>query len=167
MVNTVVIYYSRRGATEALAKAVAEGARKEGAEAVLRRVDYATAYDLLTADTVAFGSPNYFGYMAGTLKDFFDRMWWTFGSYGNLRDKLEGKPAVAFTSGAGTSDAALLSIEQMMQSFKLRKVADGVVADGAHSDEPYREPSPECIQACERLGATLVKEVAKVKDPED
>lgn len=160
MAKVLVVYYSRRGATEALAKAVAEGAKREGAEVVLRRVDYATAYDLLTADAVAFGSPNYFSYMAGALKDFFDRIWWNF-YYG---EKVAGKPAAAFTSGAGTNDAALLSIERVIQSqFKLRKVADGVAADGARSDEPYREPSPEYIKACEKLGATLAKEAAKNK----
>ncbi len=45
----------------------------EGATAELERVDYATVEDPISCDAVAFGSPNYFGYMAGLLKDFFDR----------------------------------------------------------------------------------------------
>jgi len=74
MIKVLILYYSRSGNVEALAKAVAEGAeRVENVKAELKRVDYATVEDLISCDAVAFGSPNYFGYMAGLMKDFFDR----------------------------------------------------------------------------------------------
>ncbi len=64
MVRVLILYYSRGGNVEALAKAVAQGVEKvEGATAELKRVDYATVEDLISCDAVAFGSPNYFGYM--------------------------------------------------------------------------------------------------------
>jgi menaquinone-dependent protoporphyrinogen IX oxidase len=71
MVKVLILYYSRTGNVEALARAVAEGVESiEGASAELKRVDFTTVYDLISCDAVAFGSPNYFGYMAGLMKDF-------------------------------------------------------------------------------------------------
>lgn len=96
--EVLVLYYSRGGRTEALAQAVAEGARSvRGVSVSVKRVDYATVYDFASCGAVAFGSPNYFGYMAGLMKDFFDRAF-------DVREKVTGKPAAAFTSGGGSSD---------------------------------------------------------------
>ena len=143
MVKVSIIYYTRSGRTQALADAIAEGvSRVDGAEASAKRVDYATFYDLVEADAVAFGSPNYFSYMAGPLKDFFDKGL-------GLRDKISGKPAAAFTSGGGGSDTALQSIERLIGSYKLEKVADGVVSAG--------EPTEEDLEKCKVLGEKLAK----------
>ncbi len=69
MVQVLVLYYSRSGKTEKIASAIAKGVSKvEGAETVRKRVDYATGVDFLNCDAVAFGTPNYFGYMAGLMK---------------------------------------------------------------------------------------------------
>jgi len=97
LVEVLVLYYSRGGKTEALAKAVADGARSvEGVNVSIKRVDYATVNDLIACDAVAFGSPNYFGYMAGIMKDYFDKAF-------SVRDKVAGKLAVAFTSARAKS----------------------------------------------------------------
>ncbi|MDH5689608.1 MAG: NAD(P)H-dependent oxidoreductase, partial [Candidatus Bathyarchaeota archaeon] len=135
------MFYSRGGRTQALANAVAEGAGNvEGASAAVKRVDYATVNDFISCDAVAFGSPNYFSYMAGLMKDFFDKAL-------SIRERAAGKPAAAFTSGGGSSDSALLSLERMISSFRLEKVADGVVSQG--------EPSKEDLAACRKIGEAL------------
>ncbi|MGQ9596635.1 MAG: flavodoxin family protein [Thermoproteota archaeon] len=86
MVKVLILYYSRSGNVEALAKAVAEGVEGvEGAKAELKRVDYATVDDFISCNAAAFGSPNYFAYTAGLMKDFFDRAW-------SVREKTVGKP---------------------------------------------------------------------------
>jgi len=141
MIEVLVLYYSRSGRTEALAKAIAKGVESvKGASAKVKRVDYATVDDFISCDAVAFGSPNYFGYMAGFMKDFFDKAW-------SIREKVAHKPSAAFTSGGGSSNSALLSLEKMFSSFKLEKVADGVFSQG--------EPSRENLEACKKLGETL------------
>lgn len=143
LVEVLVVYYSRTGRTEALARAVAEGVgRVEGAKARLVRVDYATIEDLVSCDAVAFGSPNYFGYMAGLMKHFFDVAW-------SVRGKIAGKPAVAFTSGGGSSNSALLSIERIMEAFRMERVCDGVVSSGI--------PGEKDLEACRRLGEALAR----------
>lgn len=147
MVEVLVLYYSRTGRTEALARAVAEGVEAvEGASASVKRVDYATVDDFISCDGVAFGSPNYFSYMAGLMKDFFDKAL-------SIREKVTGKPAAVFTSGGGSSDSALLSLERMINSFRLQKAADGVVSHGA--------PSSGDLASCRELGEALAKSALK------
>lgn len=149
MVEVLVLYYSRGGRTEALARAVAEGVNSvEGASAKIKRVDYATVDDFISCDAVAFGSPNYFSYMAGLMKDFFDRAL-------SIREKVAGKPAAAFTSGGGSSDSALLSLERMISSFRLNKVAEGIVSSGT--------PSEEDLSSCRKLGEALAKAALKYR----
>jgi multimeric flavodoxin WrbA len=143
MIEVLVLYYSRTGRTKALADAVAEGVEGiEGSSARVKRVDYATINDFISCDAVAFGSPNYFSYMAGLLKDFFDKAL-------SVRERVAGKPSVAFTSGGGPSNSALLSLERMISSFRLEKVADGIVSQG--------EIGKENLKACKKLGETLAK----------
>jgi multimeric flavodoxin WrbA len=154
VVEVLVLHYSRTGRTEALADAIAEGVESvDGASAIVKRVDYATVYDFISCDAVAFGSPNYFSYMAGSMKDFFDKAL-------SIREKVAGKPCVAFTSGGGPSDSALLSLERMISSFRLEKAADGIVSHG--------EPSEENLKACKRLGETLAKKaLERAEVPKD
>jgi len=154
VVEVLVLYYSRSGRTEALANAVAEGVESvEGVSAKVRRVDYATVDDFISCDAVAFGSPNYFGYMAGLMKDFFDKAF-------SIRERVAGKPSAAFTSGGGASNSALLSLEKMFSSFKLDKVADGVVSQG--------EPNEESLRACKKLGEVLAKRaLERAETPKD
>ena len=150
MVEVLVLYYSRTGRTEALAKALAEGVESKQGSAKVRRVDYATVNDFISCDALAFGSPNYFSYMAGLMKDFFDRAL-------SIREKVTGKPAVAFSSGGGSSDAALASLERMIVSFKLEKVTDGVVSQG--------EPSEKDLEACRKLGEVLTERALERAEP--
>ena len=119
----------------------------------MKRVDYVTVDDFLSCDAVAFGSPNYFSYMAGLMKDFFDRAL-------GIREGVSGKPAAAFTSGGGSSDAALGSLERMITSFRLEKVADGIVTQG--------EPSEKDLDACRKLGEALIERaLERARPPRD
>lgn len=143
MVEVLVLYYSRSGRTEAMANSVVEGALSvDGVSVKKKRVDYATVNDFITCDAVGFGSPNYFSYMAGLMKDFFDRAL-------SIRERVAGKPSCAFTSGGSSSDTTLISLERMITSFRLEKVADGVVSQG--------EPSEKHLRECRKLGEILAK----------
>jgi multimeric flavodoxin WrbA len=153
MVEVLVLYYSRTGNVESMAKSVAEGVNGvKGASSKLRRVDYANVDDFISCDAVAFGSPNYFGYMAGLMKDFFDRAW-------SVREKVAGKLAVAFTCGGSSSNAALQSLERMYSSFKLEKASDGV-AWGTREQGTLNEQS---LTACKKIGETLAKAAIEKK----
>jgi multimeric flavodoxin WrbA len=143
LVEVLILFYSRNGRTETLAKAILQGVNHiEGVSPKLVQVDTATVNDLISCDAVAFGSPNYFSYMAGLMKDFFDRAL-------SIREKVMGKPAVAFTSGGGSSNSALLTLERMITSFRLEKIAEGIVSQGT--------PIQKDLEACERIGEALAR----------
>jgi multimeric flavodoxin WrbA len=57
-----------------MARAVAEGVEAvDGAKVNLKHVLDADLEDLIQCDGLVVGSPEYFGYMSGLIKDFFDR----------------------------------------------------------------------------------------------
>jgi len=128
MLNILVLYYSRDGATKALAQQIALGIESiAGAEAIMRTVPnissiceqtaaeipesgplYASLDDLKKCAGLALGSPTHFGNMAAPLKYFIDNSTeaWFSGA-------LSDKPAVVFTSTGsmhGGQEATLLSM---------------------------------------------------------
>ena len=74
MTDVLIIFHSQTGTTERLARAVAQGVDDvAGARAILKRTADATAQDLRDCRALVICSPEHFGYMAGAVKDFFDR----------------------------------------------------------------------------------------------
>ncbi len=145
----LIAFYSRTGSTEALARAVAEGAETEGAEIRLRRARefvgpeimaqaegwqaqadrmnaaYAapTADDAEWADAIVFGTPTRFGNASAELKAFIDGL-------GGLwfQGKLNGKVGSAFvsTQGAhGGNESTILSLYNPMAHLGLIIVPTG------------------------------------------
>jgi len=128
MAEILVLFYSRYGATAALARQVARGIDSvSGASASLRTVPpvapvtetaappvpesgapYVAAGELERCDGLVLGSPVRFGNMAAPLKAFLDTtsaLW--------LSGGLAGKPAAVFTSGQtphGGQESTLLSM---------------------------------------------------------
>jgi len=146
MAKVLVVYHSQSGNTQAMAEAVARGAASvAGAEVTVRRALEATLDDLLQCDAVAVGSPDYFSYMAGGLKDFFDRTFYP------SQGQVTGKPYAAFVSAGGGGRRALESIERLCSAFKLKRAAEAVLAAG--------RPSPGTLGECEELGRRLAGSV--------
>jgi multimeric flavodoxin WrbA len=141
MSKVLIIYYSLSGNTEKMAKAVEEGAKSAGAEVTMKISLDATAEDLLNCDAVIFGTANYFNYMAGAVKDFFDRTWFT------LRGKVDGKPYATFGSYGGGKDAAINTLNEKCDGMGLKRAAESVGAQ--------REPSAEALAECKALGAKM------------
>jgi multimeric flavodoxin WrbA len=145
MVKLLIVYHSYKGHTEAMAKAVCDGARSAGANVTLKKATEATAEDLFDCDVAAFGSPNYYSYMAGALKDYFDRI------YYDVRGKVNNKPYGAFCSGGGSSRLALDSIDRVasMSSLRMKKTLEGLIAIG--------ELSSHNLEECKELGKKLAQ----------
>ena len=151
MKKVLIVYHSQSGNTEAMARAVSEGANAAGATVVLKRAVDANAEDILGCDIVAIGTPNYFGYMAGLVKDFFDRVWAT------IRDKVENKPYVTFGSKGGGGAQALDSVERICDSLKMIKAFEGVLTT--------LKPTEETLAACRELGKKLAR-IEKIEKPQ-
>ena len=144
MCKILVIYHSQAGHTEMMAESVAKGADSiEGVTVVLKRASEASLMDLLECDGLAIGTPEYFGYMAGMVKDFFDR------TYNEARGRKEvfKKPYVLFISAGNDGTGALSNIERICTGYQFKKVYEPVVARG--------EIDRDTIINCEELGKTI------------
>jgi multimeric flavodoxin WrbA len=142
MAKILIVYHSQTGNTEKMANAVAVGAKSiEGVEVILKKAVDATLEDLFTADGLALGTPENFGYMSGMVKDFFDR---TF--YG-AQEKVFRKPFVVFISAGNDGTGALRAIERIALGYKFKTVYKPVIAKGSITEE--------IISQCYELGATI------------
>lgn len=111
MARILLLYDSRGGLTEQLAEGVAEGVAAAGATLIRRRLDEAQVADLLEADGIILGSPNWSG-ITGKLKEWMDYT----GDLWETGD-LAGKVGACFTAGwsrsAGT-EATLLQLLHLL-----------------------------------------------------
>jgi flavorubredoxin len=143
--KVLVVYHSQGGNTEVAAQAVAKGVGSiEGVEPMVKKAFEANADDLTSCDAICFGTPDYFSYMAGMLKDFFDRTFYP--TQGQVNDKVCG---IFVTHGGGGK--ALESVEKICRSFKFKQVAETVLVRG-------KPDAAAEIRLCE-LGATLANAV--------
>ena len=141
--NVLIAFYSRNGSTEALANAIAEGARASGAEVRLRRArelvgpevmakapgwaenaarmnaayEAPTEADAEWADAILLGSPTRFGAVSSELKAYIDGL-------GGLwfQGKLNGKAGSAFTSTSsvhGGNESTIISLYNPMAHLGL------------------------------------------------
>jgi len=147
--KVLVIYHSNTGNTEAMAKAVAEGASYvPGTTVVTKKALEATAQDVLGADAVAFGCPTNFAYMAGAMKHFFDT------SFFSLREKVTDKPYVAFVNTGRNIPDALNALERICgENLKLKKAAE-------QNALVHGKPTPEALTKCRDLGTALAQKAA-------
>ena len=146
MGKIIVIYHSQQyGNTKILAEALAEGAREAGAEVNLintneRRV---TLEEFLATDAVAIGTPDYFSYVAGTIKTFFDDIY----LWDQSGKPVKGKPAVLFYS-CGGGGKVKQPFESLVQRFFQQ------VGETVGSERPI---SNEAKKKCLALGKELVR----------
>lgn len=138
--KVAVVYYSSTGTVHELAEAVADGARKEGAEVRLLRVSelapeeaiasndawsahaaatkdipVATAADIEWADAVVFGTPTRFGNIASQLKQFIDTLGGLWAQ-GKLADKVYSGFTATATAHGG-QESTLLALYNSVHHF--------------------------------------------------
>ncbi|MDD2759650.1 MAG: NAD(P)H:quinone oxidoreductase [Methylomonas sp.] len=188
MAKILILYYSRNGSTEKMARQIARGVESvAGAEALLRTVPevspvcekvadsipesgapYATLQELETCDGLALGSPTQFGNMAAPLKHFIDSttaMWFS--------GALSGKPAGVFTSTGsmhGGQETTLLSMMlplmhhgMLMMSLPCNEIALRETVSGGTPYGPshHAESDDELTEHEKRLCWVLGERLAK------
>ncbi|UOF92600.1 NAD(P)H-dependent oxidoreductase [Fodinisporobacter ferrooxydans] len=104
-----IVFDSENGHTEAVAEAIAEGARDvTGAEVFLQHVNQADVNDLVEMDAIIWGCPGHFGTISAGLKAWIDQL-------GGLwaQGKLIGKIGATFCTTAtvhGGIESTLLNL---------------------------------------------------------
>lgn len=157
MAKAIVVYYSRSGNTEAMARIIAEAMNEAGLKTDCKSVDKVKAEDLLGYDAIIVGSPTYYGSMAGPIKQLIDD---TVAFHG----RLDGKVGAAFTSAAnigGGNETTIMGIVEAM-------LIAGMVVQGDPQGDHYGpvsigKPDERVQQQCRRRGqriAELTKKLA-------
>jgi NAD(P)H dehydrogenase (quinone) len=165
-ISVLVLYDAKGPAIESLARAVARGiSGANGASPVLKRIEEATTDDLLRADALLLGSPNWSG-VTGTLKSWLDEQGdlWEEGS-------LAGKPGAAFTTGWGRHSGLEMTLLQLVHWM----LACGMIVVGLPWSERMRYSgsyygataagvvSEDDRAQAEALGARVVDVAARLK----
>jgi len=153
MTKALVIYHSQEfGNTGKMAEAVAEGLRSGGCEVTLfntnsGRFDASTFPDY---DVVAFGSPDYYSYVAGGLKTFMDDHY-ILRTRKGVKGMTEKRFALFYSHGGGGKVR-----EAMVGLFKYigTQVGDPVGCQG--------EPTAEVLEQCKALGWKLAGKTKRV-----
>ena len=140
----LVVFHSRSGGTAAMTDAVAAGANDDAIEGVDVRVQPAfdtTVEHVRACDAIVLGTPENFGYMAGAIKDFFERIYYP------LLDETPGLPYALFVKASTDGDGAVNSVERIVAGLRWKLVIPPVVVVG--------ELGPDDLERCHELGATV------------
>lgn len=144
MVEILVVYHSQSGNTEMLARSVRDGIEEtENSTARFKRASDTNAGDIRECDAVVICSPEYFGYMAGAIKDLFDR------TYEELKDdrRIWKKPYAVVISAGNDGSGALTHIERLCRGYRFKKAQHPIVSKGLVTDE--------ALARCNELGKTI------------
>jgi len=148
MAKALVLYHSQEfGNTAAMAQAVAEGLKAAGCEVDLFNTNEGR-FDVTQFpqyDCAAFGSPDYYSYIAGGMKTFMDDHY--IHDVRKGLKGLKGKPYALFYShgGGGKVRDAMLNIFKRVGTL----ISEPVGSRG--------RPSPEVLEKCKTLGKTLAE----------
>lgn len=141
MKKTAVVYWSGTGNTEAMANAVAEGAKAAGAEVTVLTATEMSA-DLVSAfDAIAFGCPA----MGSEVleEEEFAPM------FDACKAGLAGKPIALFGSYGWGDGEWMRNWEEDCLTAGAKQVAESVICNEA--------PDSDALAACKALGAKLAE----------
>ena len=158
--QVLVIYHTRTGNTEVLARAVAEGVGEvEGVDCVLKPAAQVTQSDFTAADGVIAGSPVYFGTMAAELKTVFEK-------FVQVRGQMEGKIGAAFATSAdptGGKETTILTILQAMLIYGMVVGGDPLDATGHYGIGCVERPDAEALRNAAKLGRRVAQIARKLR----
>jgi NAD(P)H dehydrogenase (quinone) len=163
MGKVLVLFDSASGNTARMAALVAAGAQRvSSVEVRVRKIDDATAEDVLWCDGLACGSPTNMGLLSWKMKRFWDE------TMAGHWMKVDGKMACAFSSSGGWGGGNELACQSVLTvlmnfGFLVFGVTDyaGKLTTLHYGAVAAREPRSEELQeACRKLGQRLAEWVA-------
>ena len=153
MAKVLILYYSRTGNTEDMAKIIAEELKIKGQDVGLKAIKDVNLGDLETADGVIIGSPTYYGTMAAQVKMFFDESV-------KMHGKLDGKVGAAFSSAAniaGGNETTILDIinAMLIHGFIIQGDPKGSHYGPVAIGKPDERANKECKRFADRFAKLL------------
>jgi len=156
MGKVLITYYSRSGNTKKMAERIAETVKKEGIEAVLKKVEDVKVSELAGYDGIVMGSPTYYGTMAWQVKKLLDESV-------SLHGSLKGKVGGAFSSARNVGGGNETTVTDILHALLIH----GMIIQGEPKGDHYGPvaidaPDDRALQCCERLGKNVADLVKKL-----
>jgi len=131
----LIVWHSRTGASEAMAKAAARGG---GEAARLMQAGEVQAGDLIAAAGYIFSCPENLASMSGEMKEMFDRC------YYDVLGRIEGRPYATAIAAGSDGEGAQRQIDRIATGWRLKRVAEPLIVN-------TRAQTPEEIMAAKTL----------------
>lgn len=148
----LIVWHSRTGASEAMARRAAEGA---GQRARLLRCEEAQADDFLAARGYLFCGPENLAAVSGAMKELLDRLYYP------LLGRIEGRAYASVIAAGSDGSGAQRQLNRIATGWRLRRVAEPLVVN-FHAQTPEAilaaKTVPSAVLAqCRELGAGLAE----------
>ena len=148
--NLLIVWHSRTGAAQAMARAAADAAATECAVRLVK-ADDAQPTDVLSASGCLFVCPENLASMSGAMKEFFDRCYYP------VLGQIEGRPYAVMVAAGSDGAGAVRQIERIATGWRLKRIADSlIVCTHAQTAEAIAAPKvlgPRELALCGELGA--------------
>lgn len=148
----LIVWHSRTGAAQAMARAAFEEARAAGPCHMLAAAE-ARPEDLIAAQGYLFCCPENLGTMTGAMKEFFDC------AYYPVLGLIEGRPYATMIAAGSDGSGAGRQIDRIATGWRLRRVAEPlVICTKAQSPADIlaaKELSAHDLQLCRDLGQAI------------
>ncbi|MCP2515870.1 NAD(P)H-dependent oxidoreductase [Achromobacter mucicolens] len=161
MKELLIVWHSRTGAAQQMARAAARGAAEAAAEleqpddlrVTLLRAEEVGADAMLASQGFIFCAPENLASLSGEMKECFDR------NYYAVLDRLQGLPYAAMISAGSDGAGAARQVERICTGWRLAPVAPAVIVNlGAQTAAqilaPKTVPAAD-LARCEELGGLL------------
>jgi flavodoxin short chain len=138
MPQAIIIYDTRSGNTEKMAKTVEEGMKEAGVEVLSKRTVNAKADDLTNADAVVLGAPTYHHDLIQSMKTFLFEM---------EKADLQGKVGAAFGSYGWSGESVQMMTDTMKHIFGMNVIEPGL--------KVLRRPDEGGLERCKEFGRKI------------
>jgi multimeric flavodoxin WrbA len=155
--SLLIVWHSRTGGSEAMARAAAAAARNE-CETVVRLAEEAGPDDLLATDGYLFACPENLASMSGVMKDFFDRCYYP------VLGRVEGRAYATMICAGSDGEGAARQIARIAQGWRLKPIAEPlIICTRAQTPEAILAPkviSDADLLRCQELGRAVAAGLA-------
>lgn len=151
-VPLLIVWHSRTGASEAMARAAASRC-----DAMLVKANDVSEQQMLDASSYLFVGPENLAGLSGEMKEMFDRQYYP------LLGKIEGRPYASIIAAGSDGEGAQRQLDRIVKGWRLKRVADPLIVQmGAQTPEQIlsqKTVEKDALDKCRELGEALAEGV--------
>jgi NAD(P)H-dependent FMN reductase len=156
----LIVWHSRTGTAQALARAVHDGALASGEAVDIRLIPAAEVEPamLLTADGYVFCGPENLASMSGAMKEMVDRCYYA------ALDRIQGRPYALIVAAGTDGTNVVRQWQRIATGWRLKAIAEPIIAlTGADTPEAIaapKTPAPGDVEQARALGGAMATGLA-------